>query len=311
MDSVSIRKILKRYLEGKASGHEQDSVNRWYHSFEDRPINKQHDDDARREVWSRIETAIRKPDRLSYHVSWLRAAAAVLIVVMAGTSAWLALRDAGAEEMTYAAYRTTTGERRSIVLADGSRLMLNSATHLRVSEDFSKTRYIELTDGEVFFDVAHDARKPFIIQSGSLTTKVLGTSFNIRAYRQSPDVSVSVVSGRVSVSEGSVLLHVLAKDQRLVFNRADSTFAVAGVSQDALAWKDGIIALEDVSFEEMAQRLHRAYGVIVKTSDPLIKNARYTAMLRADMKPHEAVEVLVAIHQFNVQPKQDTLILYR
>jgi transmembrane sensor len=310
VDSISIRKILKRYLEGKTSGQEKDSVNRWYHSFEDTPISQQHDDDARREVWSRIETAIRKPDRLTLKVTWLRAAAAVLIVITAGASAWLAFRDTGAKAITFSEFRTTTGERRSIVLADGSHLMLNSSTHLRVSEDFSKTRYVELTDGEVFFEVAHDRRRPFIVQSGSLTTRVLGTAFNICAYRQSRDLRVSVVSGRVSVSEGSALLNTLTKDQCLVFNNADSTFSVAGVRQSMFSWREGIIALEDVSFAEMAQRVHRHYGVIVKTSDPQIRNTRYTATLRAEMKPKEAVDVLAAIHGFNVQLKQDTIILH-
>lgn len=311
MDSISIRKILKRYLEGKASRQERNSVNRWYQSFQDHPIGQQQDDDARQEVWLRIEAAIYKPERFIFKVTWLRAAA-VLFIITAGAAAWLAFRNNGLpKKATFAVFRTTTGERRSVVLADGSRLMLNSSTQIRVPEDLTRNRYVELTDGEVFFDVTHDPHRPFTVRSGSLTTKVLGTSFNIRAYRQATDVRVSVTSGRVSVSEENALLGVLIKDQSLIFNKADSTFMTTVVQPGALAWREGIIALEDATFTEMALRLQTHYGVYVKTTDPQVRKAHYTAMLRAEMKPGQAIEVLAAVHGFNVQLKQDTVILYQ
>jgi transmembrane sensor len=307
VESGKIRNILKRYLEGNASQQEKASVDHWYRSFEGPDKSSQHHDNAKREVWSRIEVAIEETDRSTFKMPWLRAAAAILLLMATGTLAWKLLRNQKPE--TYSLFETQAGERRSVTLPDGSLLQLNSSTRIRVAGDFSKTRQVELTDGEVFFDVARDPHRPFIIHSGLLQTEVLGTCFNIRAYQDLGDIRVSVASGRVKVSKGDRVLNVLAKGQQLVFHKPDSTFRITTAPENAYAWKDGVILLEDVSFEEMALLIHKHYGVVVMASGIPVNNARYTATLRPEMKALEATEVLAAIHGFNVQLKRDTLML--
>lgn len=310
VESRKFRSILKRFLEGNASSEERSLVNRWYESFVDHGRQMHPHDNAKKEVWTRISTAIKKPDRL-FSIPWHRVAAAVLLLVTIGAVSWLGVRNTMKKEETYSVFQTQVQERKEITLRDGSHLILNSGTRLRVSDDFSETRWLELIDGEVFFNVVRDPQRPFIVQSGLLQTNVLGTSFSIRTYPERNDISVSVLSGNVSITEGNTLLNVLTKGQHLVFNKADSTFTVTRTPPSATAWMEGKIILEDASFEEMTVLMHRHYGVVVKASEAQVSGTRYTATLRADMQPVKAMEVLAAIHGFNVRSKQDTIMLTR
>ena len=92
---------------------------------------------------------------------------------------------------------TAVGEQRSITLADGSLIKLNTRTTIRHRFDES-TRRVELIEGEALFDVARDEQRPFIVTAGATEVRVLGTSFNV--YKQSDlEATVSVLEGRVTV----------------------------------------------------------------------------------------------------------------
>ena len=133
-----------------------------------------------------ISTAL--PSKARTHRPWL-AAAACALVVLAGALALLQPSDV--------LISTAVGEQRSITLADGSLIKLNTRTTIRHRFDES-TRRVELIEGEALFDVARDEQQPFIVTAGATEVRVLGTSFNV--YKQSDlEATVSVLEGRVTV----------------------------------------------------------------------------------------------------------------
>ncbi len=155
-------------------------------------------------------------------------------------------------------YATERGERELVTLADGSRLTLNTATQLRTAVT-AQTRQVWLESGEAFFDVAHDAKRPFVIHAGKQTVTVLGTKFSL--YRDGEQLRVEVLEGRVQVQTD--------QSQPTVLTHADAALADAGgvlvtkQSQQqltaSLGWLQGKLVFDEVSLGEAARQFNR-YG---------------------------------------------------
>jgi transmembrane sensor len=155
-------------------------------------------------------------------------------------------------------YATELGQRESVTLADGSRLTLNTATQLRTAVT-AQGRQVWLERGEAFFDIAHDAKHPFVIHAGRQTVTVLGTKFSL--YRDGEWLHVAVLEGRVQV-QGE-------QSRPTVLTREDAGLADAGnvlVTKQSpqqlnasLGWLQGKLVFNEVSLAEAARQFNR-YG---------------------------------------------------
>ncbi|MEN7547216.1 FecR domain-containing protein [Rapidithrix thailandica] len=195
----------------------------------------------------------------------LKIAASILIVL--SISFWFyqnSLQDSAQTTVASIHYTTITvpeGQKRTLKLKDGSTVILNAGSTLRFPEQFSdSTRQLHLT-GEAFFEVVKDPSRPFMVHSGSLKTTALGTSFNIKAYRDENEVTVSLATGKVAVQQAksSILLHpeeeVAYDPNTLQWEKRPFDPALT------LAWKNGTLYFKDADFEEIFQQLSRWYGV--------------------------------------------------
>lgn len=126
---------------------------------------------------------------------WLAAAAAILLLAMAG---WWSLNSGSGAADGILAYSTTGGQTLEVPLPDGSHVILNENSMITLSKSFraGTRRALELS-GEAYFEVAHDPSRPFVISTASAQVKVLGTAFNLRAYPSEPFTEVAVREGRV------------------------------------------------------------------------------------------------------------------
>ena len=150
---------------------------------------------------SRIE---RRAARLSrrLQVAWYAGAAAVLLVIVAGL--WLGLQRP--QE-----YATGFGEQRSILLADGSRVTLNTASRMEVSFHQNR-RVVSLLAGEALFEVAHDPARPFDVVVRDSVVRAIGTEFNVELRPR--DATVTVVEGRVAVMQKAAVVVPIPHPQR-------------------------------------------------------------------------------------------------
>ncbi len=308
METGRIKQLLKRYLLGQVTVHETRAVDHWYASFDDdAPIKlpAQEEQQLHAEIWRRIQPEIRV-SRVVHRRQWVRAAAAVLLLLGAGTAFFL-LR--GPRSGQYTAYHTANGERRNIHLQDGTSLTLNAGSTLLLSKDWDRERRLQLVDGEVFFEVAPDTRRPFIVESGPLTTTVLGTAFNISAYTGIRKLSVAVVAGKVSVA-GKTGASILEKGRELVYDKQDGHTSIQALATDHISWTQGKLLLNDVSFEEMSLLVEKNYGIKIVTTQAQVRKNRYTTELQLDMPPAAAIEVLAAIHQLKITRNGNQVLLY-
>ena len=316
MKDKNIRQTLKRYLLGNAAEEDINTVDKWYASFDSaEPLSLSEDEAAatRQEIWDKIDPVLKEKKKV-WTLTWQWKAAAAVIIIAGATAVllWLTHNRTGeGNAIAYTIVKTGIGERREIILRDSSRLMLDAGTIIRVADDFSKSRKIELVDGEVFFDVKTDVHRPFVIQSGELTTTVLGTAFTISAYKDLHNVSVGVVKGRVRVNSQAAILSILEKDEELVYNKVGKSYKKIALDESLTAWRDGRLLLNDLSFGEMNVIIRKNFGIDIITEDDSIKNTRYTTELLASMSPTEAAEVLAAIHGLKIRLKDNKLLLYR
>ena len=235
--------------------------------------------------------------------SWVKVAAVVTLVLIASAAIYTVMRPSqGSAPMLVK--NVANGQKSTVTLADGSIIRLNAGSRLTYPETFeSDTRSIQLV-GEAFFEVVRDEKRPFIIKSGDLVTTVLGTSFNISAFPDQ-DISVTVATGKVRVESSSksdspfegaregnkgqqgdvskdqgpkTKSQLLTPGQQATFKPTTGELTKTEVDIDQyIAWKDGILVLQDKSFEELEEILEKWYGVPVTIEGEKLK----TCMIRA------------------------------
>lgn len=166
--------------------------------------------------------------------------------------------------------RTAYGQRDSLQLADGSRIQLNSATHLRIEQRL-RSRQFELLEGEATFSVAH-GEKPFIVRSQGVDVRDIGTVFNVRS--DSRGVAVAVIEGAVEVSTGSSPVQRLDGGQQLLAS-AQRLGAVSTLDPArATAWQHGKLRFDGTPLRDVIADIGRYRQAPIQLSDPRLGDLR-------------------------------------
>ncbi|AOY96084.1 hypothetical protein BKK79_31070 [Cupriavidus sp. USMAA2-4] len=176
-----------------------------------------------------------------------------------------------------ARYATAAGARKTVTLPDGSQLVLNTRSALEVGWHL-RSRRVALQEGEVLFDVAHAAWRPFLVQAGSTAIRVVGTAFDVRRERER--VGVTVLRGRVQVSEGghSVLLGA-GEATWAAPGRLEPVAAVsAEQAASRLAWKDGKLVFTQTPLAEALAEIARYRRAPVTLADARLADLRISGV---------------------------------
>ncbi|MFI2742403.1 FecR family protein [Zhouia sp. PK063] len=214
--------------------------------------------------------------------NWTRFAAKIAAVLIFGLGIFATLQQLKSnKQQTLITTIALNGEKKDVVLADGTTVTLNSGSSLTYPSTFDSIRKVTLS-GEAFFKVFHDNKHPFVIKSGKINTRVLGTSFNIQAYPKK-DISVSVRTGKVRVSEAENFKNhvILIKNQQTVFDSIAKAFTVRSKNTtNAIAWTKNIIVLQNNTLKETAEILERWYNVKISFEDKLTEDYTISGKFR-------------------------------
>ena len=163
------------------------------------------------------------------------------------------------------------GQKLTVFLADGSKVILNAGSTLRFTKPFHPERRVVTLEGEAFFEVARDSLRPFQVVSGELTTTALGTSFNIAAYPKDTYIQVSLTSGKVKVNYQQSAEnkkpeeYYLLPGEQLDYDKKHQVLAKEPFDTDkVLAWKEGVIYLENEDQATVIETLERWYGIHIE-----------------------------------------------
>jgi len=159
---------------------------------------------------------------------------------------------------------TPNGGQWQVMLPDGTKVWLNSATTFTYPASFGKQkdRVVQLT-GEAYFEVAKDKLHPFIVKTAQEEVAVLGTHFNINSYTDEPSVKTTLAEGRVKISGINGKIKFLIPGQQAVLKNGDLTVGEANV-EEALAWKNGYFRFNDEDIQSIMRKLSRWYNIDVQ-----------------------------------------------
>jgi transmembrane sensor len=187
-------------------------------------------------------------------------------------------------------YATLSGERAELRLADGTRVRLAPGSKLSISADYGTERRNVYLDGQAYFDVLHDAQKPFSVFVGNAIARDLGTTFAVRSYPEDGAVQVVVRSGQVALTGvGKLGAGDLG---RLAANGRSSIRHGVNVTR-MLGWLDGSLSFVDAPLGRVLQDMHRWYDVDVTLGDSSLASLPFTGTL-ADVSPNAAVDLVAA-----------------
>ena len=239
-------------------------------------------------------------------------AAAICITIL---STWMAMNDReSAEEMvTYEEFTTPSGQRAMVKLHDGTTVWLNARSTLRYPNHFAREeRKVEL-DGEAFFDVEHNEHKPFVVSTEKLDIKVLGTKFNVFAYKGREEFNTALLEGSVKVyermnEEKALFMNpnecVELKDNKLVKRPMGNT--------DFLLWKEGIYAFDDVPFEDIIKKFELYYDIVITVNNSKLMKYKFSGKFRQRDGVESALRTLRKVYYFTyIKDEENNNIVIR
>lgn len=210
-------------------------------------------------------------------LSW-KIAASLLLVLAGVLAAWQFGSNQHTDvQMELIVAKTEYGQKKTVVLSDGTKVMLNAGSQLIYPKKFDgESREVSLT-GEAFFDVHRDETHPFIIQTSGLTTQVLGTSFNVRGYDEDLAVRVSVVTGKVRVTSVAGESAYLIPEQMGVFSKENQSINVTSFDENEfVGWTEGLLIFENETLPDIFQKLERWYGVTILVDEGVKLEGHYS-----------------------------------
>lgn len=289
--------LLLAYIREKASAEERAIVEAWLHDKEE---NEQtllqiariyHVQYTHRRIGQRdplkafelVQERIRRRvwQKNIYRFSTVAACFAVGFFLSTFLSWWNTTNDGA--EVQLVTVRSNPGMRTSCNLPDGTVAYLNSGSTLVYPVPYDKDKRAVTLDGEGYFKVTHDPEKPFIVSvaDGQMRVKVLGTEFNLQAYREEGLIETTLVSGKVNIEtkkeNGTVVRQVLSPSIKATYSLSTGKLNMESVNTAyETAWIEGKLMFYNSPLPEVLRDLSYFYNVKFEVKDPMIKSYYFT-----------------------------------
>jgi len=290
---TNIELKLIKYLRGQADGYEKGEVERWINQspsnrFEFEKLKSFwakeiidpktiHHEYLKHKIWQKhLEESNANAVQIKTWKNYWRAIAASTIIVLAASFMFYLFRAENTTEVYEEAVQVEKinpiGQKSQIQLPDGSKVWLNADSKITYPVEFSDSiRTIELI-GEAFFEVVKDQERPFIVHADGLEVKVLGTSFNVEAYKGNNQIGVTLLEGVVKVVAPHQLIgkeHKLTPGKGLVYSKLKNSFkpytkeSNEDLFNKATEWRNGLLVFDGDDLSGFIEQITRWYGVEV------------------------------------------------
>lgn len=238
-------------------------------------------------IFSRIQNQINSNEvSFSHKIAlFTRKYAAVIGVglVLATSAAIFSIYRIGPHQEIASAEVSNTGKSpKYIILPDGSKVTLNTNSSLKYPQKFSRKNRTVALEGEAFFDITKDAKKPFIVKTSTIEIEVLGTSFNVMAFANDAIVETTLFTGKVKISRKNPSTNktqsvILSPNHKATFYKSDERFIMDKVDvTTSTAWQKGELVFENEMFDNVIVKLQRWYNVKITLSDDIKNKHRLT-----------------------------------
>jgi ferric-dicitrate binding protein FerR (iron transport regulator) len=299
-DSQNKQKLLQAYLQGILSENEESELTDWINSSDqnfqsfkkyiaENQFSQTHTDETN-EAWQRIREKLKYRSKQSCNrkiilPNWLKVAALIAIALISGIFINRVSHNKPKDQV-WNKIIVPKGEKAQLILSDGSTVFLNSNTQLKYPSIFSENyRKISLS-GEAFFNIKKKSSNPFIVETPEFNVTVTGTSFNLLAYNEDKENSVTLHTGSVTIARNGHNYRISPGEKYILNNETKKSNIIRIDLEKSSLWKEGIIIIDNLDLKEIQKLLERKFNVQIKITDDKLKNIRYTGQF----KPHENLE---------------------
>lgn len=295
MHQEEFQKVLIRYKQGLCSPEEKAFVEEWFRSmgsWEDVSLSQSEKAEVKQRSWTRVQDHMarsgkevsaritKKPLRRTSSGTLWAIAATILIVAVSGVylivNPWTQPEYTASVQDAQKHISNETERAMEVLLSDGSEVFLQPKSSIRFKEPFADSQRVVDLEGEAFFEVSKDSLRPFLVNTGQVITKVLGTSFTISAFPENENVTVAVITGRVSVmtkqngeedEKGQLNETILTPNQKIIYNKNKKIVSRAIVNEPAPIHSAGVVrrmVFEAAPISEIFEGLEQVYGVDIE-----------------------------------------------
>lgn len=203
------------------------------------------------------------------------------------------------------------GQRVNLELPDGTNVWLNARSEMKYPAVFSASKREIKLNGEAYFEVAHDANKPFVVHTEKCDIEVLGTKFNLEAYGDSKDFSAALMEGSVRVTDNSRPSNssVLSPDQEARFKNGILSVVPIG-DYDHFRWRDGLVCFKDIGFKELMLRFEKCYGIRIVVENNKLDEYTCSGKFRISDGLDNALRILQRDAKYTFEKNKDDSVVY-
>ncbi|MCS2334259.1 FecR family protein [Bacteroides sp. BFG-606] len=201
------------------------------------------------------------------------------------------------------------GETFKVVLSEGTEVFLNSDSRLVYPTVFKGKERIVSLEGEAYFKVSKDVEHPFIVKTGNVQVRVLGTEFNVRGYSPA-DVRITLITGKVAVSDTCGTHNVEMEPGQSAQLSTDGTFAVSEVNIESfLYWKEGFFYFDDIPLADMMKEIGRWYNIDIEFRNSKIMDLRMHFFANRHQDIFNLIELLNRMERIHAYFETGKLII--
>ena len=236
---------------------------------------------ARKKVIKKLHGFGRRRNILFY---WEKIAAVLFIPILLSGFLYIYFSEPGQKQPdVYNELNTAFGITSKLVLADGTKVWLNSGTNLKYPLNFTSYRREVYLEGEAYFEIAKNRHKPFIVKTSNMDVKATGTSFNVMAYPKEDMVETTLIMGKASLvmeleNSRYQALTELTPGERATFHNKERKIVMEKVDIDKIiSWREGQLIFRDDPMDDVVRKLGRWFNTDIELMDDELKSYRYTA----------------------------------
>lgn len=301
------RELLHRFFEGKTSANEEKSIKRWLEASEANHalfFKERRMYDVLLLTDTKASLQSRKKAISTFGI--IASTAAVMLVLIIGG---VYLYELEGKTEQYNTILVPAGQRINLILSDNTNLWLNANTTFRYPTEFTKETRTVYLDGEAYFDVSKNEKKPFIVKTSQADIRVTGTSFNVESYSKHQSFETSLFEGGVEIFRDDTHLASLSPNQDVTLNNGE--FVISEITNtDKYLWRHGLIAFNSVKLEDILLTLEKYFDVKIQINTKQIPQYTYTGKFRQSDGVDYALKVLQKSIHFNYHRDEMTGTIY-
>ncbi|MDD2798835.1 MAG: FecR domain-containing protein [Bacteroidales bacterium] len=240
-------------------------------------------------------------------------AASVALLILMGS--WMIVRKSIVEPVAIVETTIANGCKTTITLSDGTVVALNSGSTIQYPSHFnSNSREVKLV-GEAYFEVAKDAKHPFVVHAQDMHVRVLGTHFNVKAYPEEDKITTTLLEGSVRVTKGRATSNLnsqlLVPNEQLIYNKTNSRMEIRKVDANLYAsWKDNQYYFENERFSTIAKELERGYNMKIIINTASLRNETFSGTFEKKESFYRILDIMKKQRGFEYQIHEDTISIF-